>query len=56
MEINACVAYLHWNACNTCQNFKNDGCIFDANELDFELHLGDFILCSEYYGTGEESN
>ena len=43
-----CIAYPHWEACESCINFHSqNGC--NVKELDgFHVENGDFIICDDY--------
>ena len=43
-----CIASPHWEACETCLNYKYQyGCVI-KEEIPLSLYLGDWIVCDDY--------
>jgi hypothetical protein len=45
-ETDAAIASTHWEACNTCKFFGNNGCV--KSFIDLSVHLGEWIICDDY--------
>ena len=41
------IALCDWNACDSCKNFTDEGCLFDG-DIDVALVDGDFIICEQF--------
>ena len=47
VKMRGCIASPHWEACNTCRNHVDNGCII--KDIDLYVHrLGDWIICDNY--------
>jgi len=42
----ACIASPHWEACKTCKNHGDSGCVLP--NINVFAHSGDWILCRHY--------
>uniref|UniRef100_A0A6M3LDB3 Uncharacterized protein n=1 Tax=viral metagenome TaxID=1070528 RepID=A0A6M3LDB3_9ZZZZ len=46
MDSEAAIAMTDWNACESCVNNGDNGCIL--SDIDTEVYLGDWVLCKQY--------
>lgn len=51
-ETDRSIASTHWEACNTCRNFSDNGGCNVKEKIRLSLYEGNWILCDDY----EKSN
>jgi len=43
-----CIGSTHWDACDTCKNYKpKKGCLIKT-EIPLSLYLGEWVICDDY--------
>lgn len=42
----AAIADPHWDACETCARYGENGCVLSRPEMS--VYLGDWIICDDY--------